>query len=327
MADSEGHIGMQGCGSFPKRSSPTAGLAPLAAWEPENHWQGWLSRDHLPSVYDPPEGFVATANEEQNKPGQPMLVTQPCHDYRLRRIRERLSELSVVTVDDMKALQYDVVSLQARDLLEMVLPHLPDSNLKTMLSEWDHTFSIDSTMAPVFMNLYRNLIVEVFGNDRGIGWRRMLYLCSRAGFSGMILTAADRLLTHDESWWWHGRDKGELVRSAAEKVTVDSTRTWADVNFFHFVNRFVGGRVGRLLGYDSRRQPMPGCHATPFQGHVFHTATRESTFAPSYHFVTDMNTNEAWTNIPGGPSESRFSKYYRSDVPLWVDGEYKKLAV
>ena len=177
------------------------------------------------------------------------------------------------------------------------------------------------------MNLYRNLIVEVFGTDRGIGWRRMLYLCSRAGFSGMILTAADRLLMHDESWWWHGRDKGELVRSAAEKITIDPTKTWADVNYFHFVNRFVGGRVGRLLGYDSRRQPMPGCHATPFQGHVFHTATRESTFAPSYHFVTDMNTDEAWTNLPGGPSESRFSKYYRSDVPLWVDGEYKRLTI
>ena len=71
---------------------------------------------------------------------------------------------------------------------------------------------------------------------------------------------------------------------------------------------------------------MPGCHATPFQGHVLQTARRESTFAPSYHFTTDMGTDEAWTNLPGGPSERRLSRYYNIDVPRWLAGEYKRLA-
>ena len=39
-----------------------------------------------------------------------------------------------------------------------------------------------------------------------------------------------------------------------------------------------------------------------------------------------MSTDVAWTNLPGGPSESRFSKFYRSDLPLWLEGEYKQLA-
>ena len=56
------------------------------------------------------------------------------------------------------------------------------------------------------------------------------------------------------------------------------------------------------------------------------TATRESTFAPSYHFVTDFEADEAWTNLPGGPSESRFSRWYRSDIPRWCSGQYKRLA-
>ena len=71
---------------------------------------------------------------------------------------------------------------------------------------------------------------------------------------------------------------------------------------------------------------MPGCHATLFQGHLLTTARRESTFAPSYHFVTDLGHDEAWTNLPGGPSESRFSPYYRNDIPRWQNGEYKRLA-
>lgn len=55
-------------------------------------------------------------------------------------------------------------------------------------------------------------------------------------------------------------------------------------------------------------------------------AKRETTFAPSYHFVADLGSHEAWTNLPGGPSESWFSRWYKSDIPLWLAGQYKRLA-
>lgn len=328
FADRAGHIGLQGCGAIPQRANPYDGLVPLPAWDPANHWQGWLPNEVLPSVYDPPEGFVATANEEHRSPDGPMIVTQPVHDYRLRRIRERLQELPSATVGDMQRLQYDVISVQARDFLEVVLPHLPDGKVKNRLAAWDHSYHPNSVEAPLFLSLYRNVMMEVFGHERGVGWRRMIYLCSRTGFSSMVLTAADRLLAQDESWWWHGRDKGELFRLAAQRLDPESSVRWAEINAFHFANRFFGAnRVGRLLGYSTRTHAMPGNHATPFQGHVFQTAKRASTFAPSYHFVTDLGRDEAWTNLPGGPSESRFSKYYRSDISRWLDGEYKRLSV
>ena len=327
FADADGHIGMQGCGAIPKRRRPVDGLGPLPAWDPANHWQGWLPKDVLPSKYDPPEGFVATANEEGNPPSGPLLVTQTVNDYRLRRIKQRLGELPSATVEDMKQLQYDVVSTQAEDILQMALPSIPDGPLKEKLLAWDYSYPTDSETAPLFQAFYRNLMYELLGRAKGLGWRRIVYLASRAGFSSMILSAADRLLQKPDSWWWHGRDKSELIEMAANNVSLEPLKTWADLNSFHFANRFLGGnRVGRLLGYNTRKHGMPGCHATPFQGHVFQTARRESTFAPSYHFVTDMGTDHAWTNLPGGPSESRFSKFYRSDIPLWLDGEYKRLS-
>ncbi len=328
FADRDGHIGKQGCGIIPVRHHPHAGLAAAPAWELQNHWRGWLPRRLLPAAYDPPAGFVATANEEQNSPGEPMLVTQPANDYRLRRIVKLLQQLPSATLQDMRQMQYDVVSVQAEELLRMVMPHLPDGPLKDRLAAWDYGYEPTSTTAPLFQQLYRNLMIELLGHEKGIGWQRMLFLCSRAGYSSMMMTAADRLWQKTDSWWWHGRHKSELIRNAAARVIVGGEQTWAQVNNFHFANRFFGShRVGRLLGYNSRVCAMPGNHATPFQGHVFQTARRESTFAPSYHFITDLGTDEAWTNLPGGPSESRFSKYYRSDVPLWLDGEYKKLSV
>jgi penicillin amidase len=118
-----------------------------------------------------------------------------------------------------------------------------------------------------------------------------------------------------------------LVRAAFSQVVKEPELTWGEFNNFHFTDRFFGeAHVGRLFGFGSPRQPMPGCAATPFQGHVFQTAKSEQTFAPSYHFITELHTREAWTNLPGGPSESRFSKYYRTDVERWQNGEYKRLA-
>jgi penicillin amidase len=326
LADREGHIGLQTCGRFPRRGGGYNGLTPIPAWDTRNHWHGWLSKELLPRVYDPPQGFIVTANEERNPPRGPLLVTQPLPTYRQRRIGERLAELPRATPVDMQQLQYDLISLQARDLLAALLPHVPDGKIKQRLSEWDCGYHPDSPEATLFLRFYRNVMIEVFGNDEGIGWRRIVYLSSRAGFSQMLLTCADRLLLKDDSHWWQGRDKAELIRRAAARLEGEKDLPWSKVNNFHFTDRFFGGhQVGRILGFNSRRYPMPGNHATPFQGHVLQTATRESTFAPSYHFVTDLSSDEAWTNLPGGPSENRFSRHYNIDVPRWLKGEYKRL--
>ncbi len=326
FADVEGHIGLQGCGRFPKRGNEQIGLAPIPAWDPANHWQGNLDSGVLPRYYDPPAGFLATANEEFNPVDGPTLMAHPLPDYRKRRIDERLAELPQATLEDMQQLQYDVVSLQARDLLEIFLPHLPESKVKDQLQQWDCRYTPESEAATWFLRLYRNVMMEMMGNEHGIGWRRMLYLSSRAGYSTMVLTAADRLLKKEQSSWWEGKSKAELIRRAAERLENDPAQPWSEVNFFHFADRFFGGQqVGRLLGFKSRRYAMPGNHATPFQGHVMQTATRESTFAPSYHLVTDLGTEVAWTNLPGGPSESRFSRYYKNDLARWFTGTYKPL--
>jgi penicillin amidase len=327
FADVDGHIGLQGCGHFPKRGRGDQGLTPLPAWDLRNHWQGYLSSSWLPRVYDPADGYVTTANEPQNPLNGPLLVTQILPDYRKRRIDERLSELPQATVEDMQQLQYDLVSLQARELLTVFLPYLPEGELKQRLENWDCRYDPDSLEASLFQRLYINVIIEICGQEQVIGWRRALYLCTRAGYSNMILAVVDRLLKNKHSPWWQQHDRGGMIRRAAQRLTNQPEVPWRYRNNFQFVNRFFSqGRVGRLFRIESGRIPMPGCHATPFQGHVFQTANREQTFAPSYHFVTDLGTHEAWTNLPGGPSESPFSRHYRTDVERWRRGEYKRLA-
>ncbi len=326
FADSAGHIGRQASGWLPDRPPGQVGLLPLLAWDETSHWQGRLPSEPLPSLYDPAEGYLASANENLDRIGEFMIHSHALPDYRKRRIAERLHELRSVTIEDMQQLQYDVISVQARRLLPIFLPHLPEGPLKDSLFAWDFSYHPDSTAATMFQHLYRNILLEVFGHEEGIGWRRMFFLCTRMGYSSMILTAIDDLLCKEKSAWWENRDKAEMILAAAERTAEEPTQPWGEANSFHFTNRFFeAGRVGRLLGFSSEKKPMPGCQATPFQGHLLATATRESSFAPSYHFVTDLGTDEAWTNLPGGASESRFSKWYRNDIARWASGEYRQL--
>ena len=103
------------------RGAGNSGIVPVAAWEPENHWQGRVRVDLLPREYDPAIGFVASANEELYRRDGPPLHAHAQPDYRKRRIVERLTELPKATVVDMQNLQYDVLSVQARDLLPVLL--------------------------------------------------------------------------------------------------------------------------------------------------------------------------------------------------------------
>ncbi|TWT90783.1 Acyl-homoserine lactone acylase QuiP precursor [Pseudobythopirellula maris] len=326
LADSEGHIGKQACGWLPMRDR-ASGLVPTPAWDEANHWRGVVDPELLPSEYDPPIGFVASANEELYRTDGEPLHSHGLHDYRKRRIVERLTELPRATLADMQELQYDVTSVHARELRPVLLKHLDkDSPLRQRLEAWDCRYDVNSFDAALFQTFYRCVLLEFFGHERGIGWRRMLYLATRIGYSAMVLTAIDRTLPKVTSAWWRDRDKGELVRRAAERALAEADKPWSEVNTFHFTNRFFGGmKSGRLLGFNTPLVAMPGCHATPFQGHLKTTSTRESTFAPSYHFVADMATAEAWTNLPGGPSENRFSKWYLTDIPRWLSGSFKRL--
>jgi penicillin amidase len=326
FADRDGHIGRQASGWLPRRAEGQIGIVPALAWDETTHWQGRLESQLLPSLYDPPEGYLASANEDLDRAGEFYIHSHPLPSERKQRIAQRLHQLPAATIQDMQQLQYDVTSLQAERLLPHFLPHLPAGALRTLLTDWDLRYNPESTAATAFQHLYRHVVLEIFGQQEGIGWRRMFFLCTRMGYSSMILTAIDDLLCHDQSLWWHQRDKGALIGIAAERAAQEPQATWGEANAFHFANRFFdGGRVGRLLGFHSERKAMPGCQATPFQGHLLTTATRESSFAPSYHFVTDLGSDEAWTNLPGGASESRFSKWYRTDIDRWLAGEYKRL--
>ena len=223
-------------------------------------------------------------------------------------------------------MQYDVVSLQARDLLAVFLPHCPRED-QGPAGRLGLRLLAESLEATLFSRLYRNVLLEIFGHEQGIGWRRMIYLCTRVGFSTMVLTAIDRLLLKERFAVVAGARQGRADSPRGRALSSEEDQPWTVTNAFSSRTAILDGRfVGRAFGFHTGEMAMPGCHATPFSRATCceRLAARRRSL-PSYHFVTDLGSDEAWTNLPGGPSESRVSGYYKNDIPRWSSGQYKPL--
>lgn len=109
-ADRAGNIGYQASGRVPIRKG-FFGDVPLDGASGDFEWAGYIPFEQLPSTYNPPEGIVASANNNPFPPGFAYTVGGNFADrYRINQIRARLSAKPKLTVQDMLSIQTDVYS-------------------------------------------------------------------------------------------------------------------------------------------------------------------------------------------------------------------------
>jgi penicillin amidase len=327
LADRDGAIGYQQSGLLPDRRH--SGLFPVPAWDHTQHWRGTVPGDRLHSILDPEEGFLATANNDMNPPGGPLVINLPMGSYRVDRIRALLSDCRSCTLDDMGRIQNDLYSLQAERFMELLRPFLPDSFAGRMLSNWDCRYDTNSRGATLFETVYHALLGEVFG--RGLFgaavWQHLVD--DTAVVADYYHLFDDAVLSGDPIWFGsEGRDR-LIRRVVAEQLTeVDpaSIIPWGRKQRMVMRNIFFDGTLPSFLGFDHGPVELPGNRATVTQGGIFNSHDRQTTFTPSWRFLTDLGDDVALTALAGGPSGRRFSRWYTTDVQRWLTGKYKTLA-
>ncbi|HEX9788834.1 MAG TPA: penicillin acylase family protein, partial [Candidatus Binatia bacterium] len=168
-ADCAGNIGYTLAGNIPIRNAvPT--LLPLAGWDEKNDWRGYIPFDDLPRLYNPPEGFVATANNRVTDASYPFYLShffEPPH--RVRRIQKLLQEREIFSADRLGRIQLDNVSLHAQELIatlkiELAQTSDPNPALKTAanyLLSWDGRCAETSVEAAIFHVFHHRLLVNL----------------------------------------------------------------------------------------------------------------------------------------------------------------------
>ncbi|NQT37474.1 MAG: penicillin acylase family protein, partial [Planctomycetes bacterium] len=129
-----------------------------------------------------------------------------------------------------------------------------------------------------------------------------------------------------ESVWFGDRTREEVYRCVAERALSIDPRPWGHGRGYMLRHLLLGGKLPRFLGFDRGPVTAIGGRATIHQGQIYRSGGRETTFVPSFRFVADLAGDDYFSNLLGGPSDRRFSRWYCSDLKNWRTGKYKKIA-
>ena len=165
-ADVKGNIGFHNAGAIPIRDSGD-GSVPYDGTKAAGKWTRYIPFDELPESYNPPSGFIVTANQRLAGDSYKYYLGNLWADpYRARRIYQLLEANKKVTIQDAMDIQHDIYNISyanfAREVVKMEAAS--DESLK-ILRGWDGKMSADS-QAALLVNFFRRAIYSRIWNAK-----------------------------------------------------------------------------------------------------------------------------------------------------------------
>lgn len=354
----------------PRRDGVATGLRPwqlMDGNDPQALWSGAkLAGDQLPQALDPLRGYLATANNEpwgftadgrvDNDPFYYGYFYDPgdraarIESELLRLIREKPGQISVA---DMQALQHDVHSEVADDLIPPLIqavsaididpalamyrnrPEIPA--LAKRLQDWDRNMRRDSSEAVILFALAQFATQRAEGDDLGAlvptlfqaspayAYKPMrLAVTGVPGTTGILQEGVRSVLVgalSDTHAWLK-------TRFGLEKPEETSAYTWKDVHSARF-DHVLGG------DFNAGTVPVDGSVGTVSvssasmvdgQGHVLDRWS--STDGSLYRMVVSFDSNgqpQAQVNFTRGNDADPASPFFANQQDSWVEGRGQPL--
>ncbi|QYO66979.1 penicillin acylase family protein [Leptolyngbya sp. 7M] len=158
-ADVKGNIGWHIAGKIPIRKEGDGGL-PYKGATSDGDWIGWIPFDELPNLYNPPAGFIVTANQRIAGTGYryPQLIRDFAPPWRARRLQDLLSADPKATMDSTTAAQMDSYSIPHSMLAKEIvgLGSASEDTIK-ILREWDGRM-VPGSQAALLVNEIRTCV-------------------------------------------------------------------------------------------------------------------------------------------------------------------------
>ena len=321
VADTGGNIGYQLSGLYPHKAENTSGLLPYLGWDENQDWQGMISPDKYPRSLNPEQGFIITANQDLNHLGEVAPMTLPMSSYRADRIQELLEKGESLTTEDMKKIHYDLYSKQAEAFMEIIKPLLPSTENGEILRNWDRRYDAASLGATLFERIYRELLKLVFG-ENGMGVDVVGHMITDTSMFAMLHGNFDQVLLKETSAWFADQSREQIYQMAIDRGLSKPAIPYGQTRKIYIQNIFFGGKLPKIFGFDYGPYEHIGSRATIPQSQIFKAMGQSATFAATFRMIADLDNDELLNNVPGGPSDRRFSKYYIPGVNDWINAKY-----
>jgi penicillin G amidase len=326
-ADDQGHIGYQAVGLFPLRPAGLSGVPIVetgTAADSEHEWQGYIPFNELPSVLDPDNGIVATANSRVSPDGYPYpLALNWDAPYRNERIWKWLSSHSRLTSADMLTLQMDTYSEVDRELAQRFAYSIdrataPDAQLRQaadLMRTWDGVITKDSVAAEIVDATRQALWPLVLEPKLGSDWQLYDWQSKNFVQEEMVEKAPPEWLPAKYKSW------DDLIAAAVHQGMIDhhapaSLRNWTygsqhviDVRhplygMLPFFRRWTSTGPHQLWGDETTLNHVRGL------------------LGASQRLTVDWsNVDGSTENIVMGESGDPLSPYFLDQFPSWYSGK------
>jgi len=319
-ADDQGHIAYHAVGKIPLRPG---GLAGKPTQDAQHEWQGYMPFDTIPSTFDPPSGFLATANARVTTEKSPYPITLEWETpYRIERIYKSLQGRDHLTPKDMLTVQTDIYSEVDQEFAHRFsyaidhAEHVDDRLRKAadLMRSWDGRLTTDSAAASI-VDQARYALWPIILEPK-LGKLFEDYRWAEKDF------AEEEIVMHGDTAWLPPGYKNwdavlaEAVRrgmhrgGAPSDVTKWAYGDWHVVDIEHPLSAFLP-LIGRIAG--TGRLPLSGDTTTVKQV--------STTLGPSQRFTMDWSNIDGSTeNIVLGESGNPYSAYYRDQWNDWYSG-------
>jgi penicillin amidase len=341
-ADVDGNIGYQMPGRIPMRKNGN-GRLPVPGWTDEYEWTGYIPFEELPYTFNPPAGYIVTANNQVNPDTYPYLITQDWdYGFRAQEITDMLKAApGKIDIAYIQKMQGDNHNLNAESLLPVLLEINPQHATPNqalafdMLKNWNRFNDMDSQSAAVFEWFWWNLLQKTF-NDEAIP---ASYQPSGGDRWYQVMR---NIIQQPDSQWWDDKstkDQVETRDDIFQAAFVDAVATmeknygtdkakwptWGTLHAITFRNQTLGksgiGPIEDLLN----RGPFPtagGSGIVNATGWDLGTSF-ETNWLPSMRMIVDLsNLDNSFTVHTTGQSGHADHPHYIDMADLWRNIQY-----
>jgi penicillin amidase len=203
-ADVDGNIGYQMPGRIPIRANGD-GRIPVPGWNSEYEWTGYIPFDQLPNRFNPPEGYIVTANNAVvDDDYRYHLAREWSYGTRAQRIVDLIEgapgPITVAMTEEMQADNYNLMAEEIIPYLVAVSSSSPDAiAARDLLAGWGEQpepfqQDADSPHAALYASAWKHLLAVTFHDDLPEDY----YPVGRDRFFETVRT----ILTDPNSEWW-----------------------------------------------------------------------------------------------------------------------------
>ena len=339
--DASGNIAWWATGKLPVFREGLDGTQLLDGSSGNDEVIRFLDFEENPRLINPPEGFIATANNDPVLSGGHFVQGNYLHPGRIQRIRELLSGKSIWSIEEMKSMQLDIMLKEAMDIKALFFDEVPvapvaefDKSVYDVLMQWDGTYGEAGSAPLIYEKLMYHITQKTFADELGGEIMPMIYRSFL--FKRSILS----LFSLSDGVWWDnvtttGHESRQDIFLQAFNATVEDLKT----QYGQDPGRWHWGQQHTLTFNHALGQKKPLdriFNVGPFEiaggenvlNKMEYLLSADEKYpvlsGPTCRILIDFADPKHGQNInPTGQSGNLMSPYYKDQAGKFVKGEYR----